>query len=117
MYNAGIARSVSGILAPERPLRAPALSEGTFIMPRYKLTPLSSTSSSFEFDGLDASSALNVASRVKFREADIAQDGVYICTIRSHDDNHSGFWIVEKHSPESRGQSPNPDEPRQALRA
>lgn len=67
-------------------------------MPRFKLTPLADPDSAMEFDGLDASSALNVASRVRFREADLSQDGAYMCTIRSHDEDHTGFWIVEKHA-------------------
>lgn len=86
-------------------------------MPRFKLTPIAHPESAMEFDGVDASSALSVASRVRFHEADLSQDGIYVCTIRSHRDDHSGFWIVEKHASATPCEMSPVADPGQALPA
>jgi len=63
-------------------------------MPRYILRSDASPSGAVEFEGLDASAALQVASAHHLAEADLWEGDAYCVTLRRESGAHGGFWVI-----------------------
>jgi hypothetical protein len=70
-------------------------------MPRFTFRPNTEESPLLEFEALDPSVALDVASRNGFSSGDLLRDDVYLCTIRRAGERAGGgYWIVSQQKPE-----------------
>jgi hypothetical protein len=63
-------------------------------MPLFRFTSPRHPGEAVEFHGGDVSTALAVASRIHFIEADLAEDGRYLFTFRKEESPGGPFWCI-----------------------
>ena len=61
-------------------------------MPSFRVIPTDDPLDFIDFDGVDASSALNVTSARKIEEADVYRDGEYVFSLRQG--SKGGCWVI-----------------------